>query len=357
MSHRTLLPDFSPTVLVSREGSRSVEVVRFDGIHHLSNRDAVGAYFAVRTARNQPESRIGVLFSGTVLAVPNRLDIPSTGDQGLDMLHMSLAAVGEHLDRGGELPPTPRGTPAQDINCFSSQVEAWRDRVPATDDEIERYLKARVTAGWKFGHENVVFGAPDLLRLHTDMRDLKRIAKLEQGSLWSMATRDSGQVILTPEPALIREQRAGTGPDTAPPPTRAPGRSFVDSTRLAELHAIRSTSFDLRKLVRMCEEANGCFAVGYYFAVAMLCRAILDHVPPIFGVKAFSEVANNYAGSRSFKESMSHLDRSVRKIADSYLHVQIRAHESLPTEVQVDCARDLDVLLGEVARVLRGAAA
>jgi hypothetical protein len=85
----------------------------------------------------------------------------------------------------------------------------------------------------------------------------------------------------------------------------------------------------------------------------MLVRAIIDHVPPIFGVKSFSEVASNYGGSRSFRESMQHLAVSARKIADGHLHVQIRASEVLPTWTQVDFSRDLDVLLGEVVRILR----
>jgi hypothetical protein len=47
----------------------------------------------------------------------------------------------------------------------------------------------------------------------------------------------------------------------------------------------------------------------------MLTRAILDHVPPVFGVNTFAEVAINHGG-RSLKEAMSHLENGSRKIAD-----------------------------------------
>jgi hypothetical protein len=108
----------------------------------------------------------------------------------------------------------------------------------------------------------------------------------------------------------------------------------------------------LSKLIRTCEELNICFAGECHLAVAMLVRSVLDHVPPLFGCKSFAEVGN-YSGARSFKASMSHLESSSRKIADSHLHQQIRKSESLPNETQVNFANDIDVLLAEVVRILK----
>jgi hypothetical protein len=76
----------------------------------------------------------------------------------------------------------------------------------------------------------------------------------------------------------------------------------------------------------------------------MLTRGLLDHVPPVFGKTAFSEVANNY-GRRSFKEAMQPLDGVARKVADWHLHGQIRRTETLPTAQQVSFAASLDMLL------------
>jgi hypothetical protein len=129
---------------------------------------------------------------------------------------------------------------------------------------------------------------------------------------------------------------------------------FIDPTRLSELRVIRSPDFDLSKLIRYCDELNFNYDKGYCLAVAMLGRAILDHVPPIFECKSFSEVANNYSsGSKSFKQSMEHLENSLRKIADAYLHVQIRKSEVLPNRTQVNFSCDLDVLLAEIVRLLK----
>jgi len=129
-------------------------------------------------------------------------------------------------------------------------------------------------------------------------------------------------------------------------------RAFVDPDRINEIKSITSENFDLSKLVRLCEELNICFAGECYLSMVMLIRAILDHVPPIFQCKAFSELANNYSGAKSFKQAMQHLENSSRKISDYYLHSQIRNSETLPNVTQIDFSNDLDFLLAEVVRVL-----
>lgn len=136
-------------------------------------------------------------------------------------------------------------------------------------------------------------------------------------------------------------------------PLAAQVSDFVDHGRLEELASITSEEFDLSKLIMLCKEIDTCYRNECYFAVAMLIRSILDHVPPIFMFRTFAEVANNYGGTRSFKQSMQNLENSSRNIADSHLHVQIRKRESLPNKVQVNFSNDLDVLLGEIIRLLK----
>jgi hypothetical protein len=132
-----------------------------------------------------------------------------------------------------------------------------------------------------------------------------------------------------------------------------PKGAYVHPDRLKELQTIEHHDFDLRKLLQLLEELDLSFRTGCYLAAAMLVRAVLDHVPPIFGVKTFAEIANNYAGTRSFRESMLNLDNSSRRIADQHLHGQIRSSETLPTARQVDFSPDMDVLLAEIIRVLK----
>lgn len=128
---------------------------------------------------------------------------------------------------------------------------------------------------------------------------------------------------------------------------------FIDSIRIEELSQIKSDKFDIKKILCFCEELNVCYQNGCYLAVAMLIRALIDHVAPIFEFNTFSEVVNNYSSTRSFKEHMKRLDDSSRKIADAHLHTGIRSKETLPTQTQVNFSNDVDVLLGEIIRILK----
>jgi len=152
------------------------------------------------------------------------------------------------------------------------------------------------------------------------------------------ATKRSMPGVRTPEPRSAERANAEV--------------SYVNTDRIDELRRIADPKFDLDKVIRLCEELNICYTQECYFAVAMLTRAIVDHIPPIFALSIFSEVANNYGG-RSFKKSMQHLDNSLRAIADTHLHTQVRKRETLPNRTQVNFANDLDVLLSEVVRRLK----
>ena len=136
-------------------------------------------------------------------------------------------------------------------------------------------------------------------------------------------------------------------------PLKNQSHEYVNLGRLQSIKNITSSSLDFTRLIEMLEEINACFTAQQFIAVICLLRAILDHVPPAFGCVSFSEVSNNYSGGRSFKESMKRLEGSSRKIADSYLHTQIRSSESLPSQTQVDFSNDLDVLLAEIVRKIR----
>lgn len=129
--------------------------------------------------------------------------------------------------------------------------------------------------------------------------------------------------------------------------------SYIDATRLEDLKSIPKRDFDLKRVINILEELNLCYRDRCYIATISLVRALIDHVPPIFGCRSFSEVANNYGGSKSFKKSMEHLDKSSRNIADQYLHGQIRGTETLPNKTQVNFIPDVDVLLAEIVSILK----
>ncbi|MFE2106949.1 hypothetical protein ACFXAF_13910 [Kitasatospora sp. NPDC059463] len=63
---------------------------------------------------------------------------------------------------------------------------------------------------------------------------------------------------------------------------------------LAELDG--AGSFFTGKLVQQCKELNFNYRHEQPFSCHALLRAIIDHVPPAFGVKGFEQVASSVAG-------------------------------------------------------------
>lgn len=125
---------------------------------------------------------------------------------------------------------------------------------------------------------------------------------------------------------------------------------YVDSSRIDELKDIKQKNCDYTRLIQLLDELNLAWRNDMYMSVSMIVRAIIDHVPPIFDKKTFSEVSGGH-GTRSFKDSMIILDKQSRKIADSHLHTPIRPKENLPNKSQVDVSPSLNCLIQEIIRI------
>lgn len=153
------------------------------------------------------------------------------------------------------------------------------------------------------------------------------------------------------EGGLNQVRRMGARPSKQVSTIQAP--PYVDAQRILQLQSIRNGKWDMKRLVRLLQEINIAHAHEMHMATAMLMRAVTDHVAPILQCKNFSEIANHYPAPRSFSEQMKQLDVSMRKVADTHLHLQIRKSEVLPLAPQVDFRAALDVLLSEIVRVLQ----
>jgi hypothetical protein len=125
---------------------------------------------------------------------------------------------------------------------------------------------------------------------------------------------------------------------------------YVDSERIDELSKISDDDFDFTKLIAFLKELNIAYSHGLFLSIPLLVRAIIDHVPPVFGKANFADVCGSY-GTRSFKDSMINLNGSSRKIADAFLHSHIRKQENLPNKTQINFSNNLDVLLQEIVRI------
>lgn len=351
-----------PTVIASPARDLAVEALEFGGADRIPNRDAVGYFFSLRLQPSAEPVGIAVLFSGTVMAVrPEAFGLPKMVDREASFRTFAETAIGDFVDENGLPVFTPNGVGAANIECFSPHFQAWRDRQPASDELIERYLFAHALWAWKFGHSSWTLGPSDLLRLNQPLSQVLRLVRLYEPEAWTLTNESTTGVTLNPTSSFLR-QRIGKRPapptthpeETAVPPELSPAAFvYVDEARIADLRRLVTDRFDLRKLIALCEELNQCYRAQCYHAVAALTRAVIDHLPPVFGVRTFSEVANSYAGTRSFKDCMRRLEEAARRIADTHLHTQVRASETLPTRVQVNFSNEIDVLLSEAIRLLQ----
>lgn len=188
--------------------------------------------------------------------------------------------------------------------------------------------------------DNAGLGSPNITKLRTAMTKDRRTAKVSKDE-WRLKSDRIAEV--EKELQLDRCLASGQGKLVLL------NGDYIDKKRFQALKK-KSGKFDFSRLLQMFTELDHAFSVGNYISVILLTRAILDHVAPIFNLSVFTEVANNY-GTKSFKDSMAHLENSSRKIADSYLHTKIRSKESLPNKTQVNFSNDLDVLLAEIVRI------
>lgn len=154
----------------------------------------------------------------------------------------------------------------------------------------------------------------------------------------------SAELVFSPADRLLYEGSEQSTLDSLP---------YVAEHRLTQLSEAHSPNFDFTRLLALLYELNSASRNRNYLSIAFLVRAVIDHVPPVFGLHTFTELTNNYPSTKSFKKHMEHLSNSLRNVADGYLHVPIRNKEELPLFTQVDFRSPLDQLLGEVVRVLK----
>jgi len=225
--------------------------------------------------------------------------------------------------------------------CMSQRVTKIADRAVAflyfyaAERDSGATLKQIIS---NFSNAGLV--SPNITKLRTTIAKDRRTAKVSTDK-WRLKSDKIAEVEKKFQLNQCFKERQ--------PKLVAVGGGYIDKKRFQSLKK-KSGEFDFSRLLQMLKELDHASSVKNYISVILLVRAILDHVPPIFGLNTFPEVANNY-GTKSFKDSMLHLENSSRKIADSYLHTRIRKKESLPNKTQVNFSNDIDVLLAEIVRI------
>jgi len=123
--------------------------------------------------------------------------------------------------------------------------------------------------------------------------------------------------------------------------------NFVEIEVLESIIKVKSAKHDLTKLIKFIEELNFNYKYGNYLSAILILRAILNHIPPIFGFKSFSEYVSQTG--RSTKSILQRLEDEARPIADLHSHIMIKKRENLPTKNQIEPYKSsIEVLLHEI---------
>jgi hypothetical protein len=192
---------------------------------------------------------------------------------------------------------------------------------PSSDpDEISAYLYAFRDVAKRFLASAKRIGDPDLSELIVGLDSSPQYIE----DAYDLKANLVGVIDYLREAAANPDYEKGIGSNSA----------FLDQGVISQLKSANSSAFDLAKLIRFCEELNDSYRRGNYLACTLLMRAIMNHIPPIFGAQTFGQVISG--SGRSVKAVLSRLEDEARPIADLHAHMLIRSRESLPTKHQVE---------------------
>ncbi|MFE1962001.1 hypothetical protein [Streptomyces sp. NPDC059479] len=155
--------------------------------------------------------------------------------------------------------------------------------------------------------------------------------------------------------------RRGWLPGQSPEPAAAAepaAEPYIEPGLLEDLEeAGAATPWSLDKLLGLARELNAAVATRHPYTCQALIRAILDHVPPAFGQKAFSGVLSSHSWSADADKSRAKLLAENRFTANDAMHRQMNNDRSLIGMGDVPPRAQLQAVLRELLLVLRATAA
>ena len=80
-----------------------------------------------------------------------------------------------------------------------------------------------------------------------------------------------------------------SAPGSVSQPTTADLTPFIDETHIARLRVVQG-KYDLTRVIRFCEELNSSYVNKNFMSVILLMRALLNHIPPLFGHSNFKSL-------------------------------------------------------------------
>ncbi len=145
--------------------------------------------------------------------------------------------------------------------------------------------------------------------------------------------------------------------ETAEPPVEPESARpiYVKESLIEELIDLDGAGgFVTDKLVQQCKELNFNFRHAQPFSCHSLLRAIMDHVPPAFGVTGFAQVVSNVSWIKTDKDYLRKL-QDFRTQGDDVMHRPIGRQRSRIDMHDVPAPAALNALLEGLLRHFRDA--
>ena len=194
-------------------------VANYDGHSGDFDRDAERFAFHVATAPGARPQRLIVLVDRLFarFATPEHLGVPAEVGGEAALTHMCVAAIGNVLDSSGA-GPLETGQPPV-IQCFSGDIADLKSRLRAADEEILRYMAAKLYWGWKFDCPESDATYPDFWRLGVGIETLKRVMTIGSDRYWKQTLQTPHSITYAPLPELLRAFPTGSLPGVLTPAT------------------------------------------------------------------------------------------------------------------------------------------
>ncbi|SEB31625.1 hypothetical protein SAMN04490357_0185 [Streptomyces misionensis] len=147
-------------------------------------------------------------------------------------------------------------------------------------------------------------------------------------------------------------------PEPEPEPAEHERAPYIDPALLDDLEdAAKQTTWKVHKLLDLARELNANHEAGHPYASAALVRAILDHIPPVFGFREYKQLASQYVFAVRRTDG-AHAKKLLdfRDIADDALHRPISPNVPVIQMGDLPEPARLNAILQELVAVLRKSA-
>ncbi|MEU3282432.1 hypothetical protein [Streptomyces antibioticus] len=162
---------------------------------------------------------------------------------------------------------------------------------------------------------------------------------------------------------IVTKNAAQTAPFTIeeeqPMPTEPERAPYVDLALLDDLQkAAANTHWKVHKLIALCQGLNDAYKAGNPYVCAAMIRAVMDHIPPVFGHKDFKVVANQHTFMTQRTDKIHALKLvDFKDISDDGMHRQIGSSVPVLTMDNIPQPIRLNAMLQELLTILRKEAA